>query len=344
MARVNFWALGAISLLLAVASFASSAASVWAQSPESSKDETVRKIAQGDAFCRSNLSSAPADLRAAEVDAFCRCMGVPEAAMSEGGLADDGKAAMRSQLQQMCVGIVRKDAPKGAESNATAPTSIPASAVAPAAASEKAAPPMTYLGKWGESKDACYFEITKTFVIEDTGGEKYKFRILKTEIVNDRNYRLLVRYHDVLGHGAKTYSEWDNYEILSHDRIRRTLSKDKVVQELLRCGPPANDSPTAAKPPAAIKKPTDCSGDVAKAKTRFEAFAAQGAAAAKAEKLQTGELTDASACRFMRSQLVLLRSWLKTAAACKMPQYGGSYLDSIKADISDRSRGENKWC
>lgn len=124
-------------LMLAGGLFAASA--VTAQtSPSPGTDDLRRKVAEGTEFCRKTLASAPPDIKIGEVEEFCACMGVQEAAMGE--MAEAGKASLRPQLQQMCVGTLRSRQGQSAASPAPAvqpafpPSSPPAAPVPPATA------------------------------------------------------------------------------------------------------------------------------------------------------------------------------------------------------------------
>jgi hypothetical protein len=130
-------------LLLAGCLFAASA--VTAQtSPSPGPDDLRRKVTEGTEFCRNTLASAPPDIKIGEVEEFCACMGVQEAAMGE--MAEAGKVSLRPQLQQMCVGTLRSRQGQGAASPAPAVTpaapagsQTPAPIAAPEAASSAAA-------------------------------------------------------------------------------------------------------------------------------------------------------------------------------------------------------------
>lgn len=118
-------------LLLAGCLFTASA--VTAQtSPSPGPDDLRRKVTEGVEFCRKTLASAPPDIKIGEVEEFCACMGVQEAAMGE--MAEAGKASLRPQLQQMCVGTLRGRQGQGAASPA------PAAPPAPAAGSQTPVP------------------------------------------------------------------------------------------------------------------------------------------------------------------------------------------------------------
>jgi len=117
-------------LLLAGCLFAASA--VTAQTSQSpGADDLRRKVTEGTEFCRKTLASAPPDIKIGEVEEFCACMGVQEAAMGE--MAEAGKASLRPQLQQMCVGTLRSRQGLG--------TASPAPAVMPAAPGSSGATP-----------------------------------------------------------------------------------------------------------------------------------------------------------------------------------------------------------
>jgi hypothetical protein len=104
-----------------------------AQQHDAQREAAFAKIAAGAEFCRRNLQSAPPDVKLGEVDQFCRCMGVQEAALSEGGLQEEAKASMRPQLQQMCVSIIRKQAAGEPNQATVLPKSEPATPLPSAA-------------------------------------------------------------------------------------------------------------------------------------------------------------------------------------------------------------------
>lgn len=96
-----------LAALAALIAFGNPAA---AQQQDAQRDAAFAKIAAGAEFCRRNLQSAPPDVKLGEVDAFCRCMGIHEAAFEMGGVKEEDRPAMRPALQQMCVGMIRKPA------------------------------------------------------------------------------------------------------------------------------------------------------------------------------------------------------------------------------------------
>ena len=121
----------------AVAGFILSGAA-WAQDPKPADTETLRQgVAQGAAFCKAHLASAPPDLRLSEVEDFCTCMGVHEFAMTKGAMTDSDKAVIRPRQQQMCVEIVRKQG--AAPAPAVTPTAPPSPPPAPPVTAEQPA-------------------------------------------------------------------------------------------------------------------------------------------------------------------------------------------------------------
>ena len=109
---------------------ASAAASAQTPAQADPTEALRRGTAEGAAYCKANLASAPGDLKIGEIEAFCTCMGVHEFAMS--GMTDEAKASLRPRQQQMCVEIVRK------QGQAPAPAITPAAPLSP-----PPAPPVT---------------------------------------------------------------------------------------------------------------------------------------------------------------------------------------------------------
>lgn len=101
--------------------------------PASGSEELRRKAAEGADACRKDLASAPADITLGEVDDFCTCMGVQDAAMSEMPGAD--RTILLPQLQQICVGIIRKQGPRPPAGQIAAPPA-PAASPPPQAVAE----------------------------------------------------------------------------------------------------------------------------------------------------------------------------------------------------------------
>lgn len=117
----------------AVAGFILSGGLAWAQTDQKPADMDAlrRGVAQGAAFCKANLGSAPPDLKLGEVEEFCTCMGVHEFAMTD--MTNEAKTSLRPRQQQMCVEIVRKQGTTPAPAPAQAvPPSPPPAAPAPA--------------------------------------------------------------------------------------------------------------------------------------------------------------------------------------------------------------------
>lgn len=116
----------------AVAGFILSGVVAWAQTDQKPAvpDAMRQGVAQGAAFCKAHLASAPADLKLGEVEEFCTCMGVNEYAMQD--MTNEAKASLRPRQQQMCMEIVRK------QGQAPAPAATPAAPPSP-----PPAPPVT---------------------------------------------------------------------------------------------------------------------------------------------------------------------------------------------------------
>lgn len=149
-----------IARAAAVAGLILSGAAACAQAdPKPADTDALRRgVAQGAAFCKAHLASAPPDLKLGEVEEFCTCMGVHEFAMSE--MTNEAKASLRPRQQQMCVEIVRKQgqapvsAPGPAATPATpsaSPPAAPATAEQPARNAPAAAalpPPVERFDQW----------------------------------------------------------------------------------------------------------------------------------------------------------------------------------------------------
>jgi hypothetical protein len=102
---VKAWKFAILAALPTLIAFGNAAV---AQQQDAQRDAAFAKIAAGAEFCRKNLQSAPRDVKLGEVDAFCRCMGIHEAAFDMGGVKEEDRPAMRPALQQMCVGMIRQ--------------------------------------------------------------------------------------------------------------------------------------------------------------------------------------------------------------------------------------------
>lgn len=140
---------------------------VWAQTPPGpAKDELRQKIAEGAEACRKTLGSAPPEVKLGEIEDFCTCMGVQEAAMSEMAGAD--RTALRPQLQQMCVGIIRKNVQNPASPPASQPASSPPPAAPSVVPSVAEIPRNPFFGLWAESERDC--TAASTNEIPDSGN------------------------------------------------------------------------------------------------------------------------------------------------------------------------------
>lgn len=196
-------------------------AAASAQTPaDADPAEALRRgTAEGAAYCKANLASAPGDLKVGEIEAFCSCMGVNEYAMKS--MDDATKAMLRPRQQQTCIASLRKDS---APAQTVMPASPPVPAMAqppqaaPAAPAPVPAPPATevatspvatspvsnpFYGVWGATRAACV-EASKDqapeatekdyflFIGEKIQLESYEFcRILKTTgSGQERTYRL----------------------------------------------------------------------------------------------------------------------------------------------------------
>lgn len=168
----------------------------------------AQPAAEGAAFCKANLASAPPGLMLGEVEPFCTCMGVQETAMFRGDMTDAAKASLRPQLQQMCVAIVRNQAqsPGQAAAPSTSPSPPPAESAEPVARRPGMLP---FEGTWRlRAEEACGspmgMTITKAAIIQGATGNVETSEIIAVKRVNEMSYRLTIRDADSLRSGRPT--------------------------------------------------------------------------------------------------------------------------------------------
>lgn len=106
----------------AAAHITASVAALAQDSPE--KQEMLRRLAEQANEClRTIATRAPPDLRVVEVQDYCKCMGIQETAIST--IDEAGKNQMRPQLQQMCLGIIRKGQTSASAASPAEPAPAP---------------------------------------------------------------------------------------------------------------------------------------------------------------------------------------------------------------------------
>ncbi|HEV7259493.1 MAG TPA: hypothetical protein VGN82_17055 [Bosea sp. (in: a-proteobacteria)] len=113
--------IGRIEQMCGIASAAtpSNPAAAQARAPALAETEALRRgAAEGAAYCKANITTAPGDLAISEIEAFCSCMGVNEFAMTS--MDDATKAMLRPRQQQACVAEIRKG-PAPSQAAPTAP-------------------------------------------------------------------------------------------------------------------------------------------------------------------------------------------------------------------------------
>ena len=91
---------------------------------------------------RSIFKTPPADLRVAEADAYCRCIGEQEVAADFANLPEPARDSIRPQLQNMCIAYVRNQ-PANAQASPSpgAPAAAPLAPPALPQADAPSAPP-----------------------------------------------------------------------------------------------------------------------------------------------------------------------------------------------------------
>lgn len=322
-----------------------------AQAPvETDPSEVLRRgTAEGAAYCKANLASAPGDLKVGEIEAFCSCMGVNEYAMKS--MDDATKAMLRPRQQQTCIASLRKDA---APAQAAVPSPLPAVAApapvpapvlpsSPPVATPAAAPVagradrLPFEGTWRlrVNNDCSMAEtFTKYALIEHAGGETVSIsKILKVERRNEMVYNLTVRVEDTLGHGLPTVNRIMRLEIENESAMNGTGSyfKDfnRKTAEYVRCpdiavpkeaaalaagAAPARPAIMAAAPPREPAKPA-CGGS----------FEAQYAKTRQRERQIAGEMGHHmqwtprafwNFCALERERLALAQRTLSQVKAC----------------------------
>lgn len=358
--------IGRIEKMCGIESAATPPAPAVAQAPTAPPADTdaLRQgVAQGAAFCKAHLASAPADLKLGEVEEFCTCMGVNEYAMS--GMTDEAKASLRPRQQQMCVEIVRKQvqAPAPAAAPAAPPSPAPAPPVtaeqpaantsAPVAASQpvaRQAGMLPFEGEWRQvTNDTCEGSqtITRKTIVERPSGSVDTFKVLAVKQLSETAFNLTVRVHDVAGHGTPTRNRVLRLDMKGENAMSGTgpyLSGQTV--EFLRCPDRAPSRAATAQSVPAAKVAPRCNISEAQIEAQFTRESTALRERVKVEFMGTGALSNRTACANMRRMNAFHQEVIKRVSACEAMPNRNKIIAAHRGYIAKNNNSirSNNWC
>lgn len=282
----------------------------------------------------------------------------------------DGLGDARKRLLAMCADAIGKGAPEGNYITTglaafdteilvgSAPPSTPSNVavVAPDAPAEPVArrPGMLpFEGEWRQAtNDSCQGSqtITRKAIVERPSGSVETYKVLGLKQLSDADFNLTVRVHDATGHGMPTRNQVLRLTMKGDNAMSGTGPYfDGQTVEYLRCPdrPRSGAASVAPSTPAREPKPAPrCNISEAQIRADWNRLDQQLRARIRAEFMQTGALSNATACQDMRRLNAFHQATIKKSDACEGAASRSGIIGELRAQIIKNNAAirRNNWC
>jgi len=282
----------------------------------------------------------------------------------------DGLGDTRKRLLERCADAIAKGAPEGNYITTglaafdtevlvgSAPNGTPSSVavVAPSAPAEPVARrpgTLPFEGEWRQStNDTCQGSqtITRNAMVERPTGSVATYKVLSVKQLSDTAFNLTVRVHDVTGRGNPTRNQVLRLNMKGDNAMAGTGPYyDGQTVEFLRCPDRAPSGAAATVPRAPAPEPKAAPRcNISEAQIRFDwnRLDQQLRVRIRAEFMQTGALSNATACQDMRRLNAFHQATIKKSNACEGAASRSGIIAELRAQITKNNAAirRNNWC